>query len=156
MMQSIALILALFLTVTGSCQVRAEGPYAIYRSTSAFEDVVQALQIAIEGKGLYINNRLQIGEMLERTGKDLGMEGQIYLKAESFEFCSALLTRRIASENPARIINCPYVISVYVRPKEPQITYIVHRRVDRGDESPLMKDAETMLESLGKSAVEGF
>jgi uncharacterized protein (DUF302 family) len=156
MIRVMTLNLTLFLTFAGSCQVRAEELYVVYRSSSSFEDVVQALQLAIEEKGLYLNNRLQIGDMLERTGKDLGLGEPLYLKAVSFEFCSALLSRRMTSENPARIINCPYIISVYVLPAEPQTTNVVHRRLDLEDESPVMKEAEAMLESLGRAAAEGF
>jgi len=156
MIRHMALIIILFLALAGSCQVRAEGPYAVYRSTSSFADVVQALKLAIEERGLYINNILQIGDMLERTGKDLGMDGRLYLKAESFEFCSALFSRRMTGENPARIINCPYIMSVYVLPEAPQTTYIAHRRLDLGDASPVMKELEAMLESLGAAAAEGF
>jgi hypothetical protein len=47
-------------------------------------------------------------------------------------------------------------MSVYVLPAEPQTTYVVHRRLDLADESPVMKEAEAMLESLGRAAAEGF
>ena len=105
---------------------------------------------------MYINNVMHMGEMLERTGKDLGAEKQIYTKAESIEFCSALFSRRMTEENPARIVNCPYIISVYTLPEEPDATYIVHRRLNIGDDSPVMQEVEAMLESLGRAAKEAW
>lgn len=151
-----ALPLALLLGVSSLPATSSEGPYVLYRSTAPFPDVLQALKLAIEEKGLYINNIMHMGEMLERTGKDLGQEKTLYLRAETIEFCSALLSRRMAAENPARIINCPYLISVYVLPQEPDTTYITHRRVNLGDDSPVMGEVEAMLESLADAAVGGF
>jgi uncharacterized protein (DUF302 family) len=134
----------------------AESPYAVYRSASSYDDVMQALKMAIEEKGMYINNVMHMGEMLERTGKDLGADKRIYDKAESIEFCSALFSRKMTEENPARIVNCPYIISVYTLPEEPDATYIVHRRLGIGDDSPVMDEVEAMLESLGKAAQEAW
>lgn len=149
------IFLALLLLGAG-WRVSAESPYAIYKSESSFDDVMQALKMAIEEKGMYINNIMHMGEMLERTGKDLGAEKKIYDKAESIEFCSALFSRKMTEENPARIVNCPYIISVYRLPEEPDATYIVHRRLNIGDNSPVMQEVEAMLESLGKSAQEAW
>jgi uncharacterized protein (DUF302 family) len=130
--------------------------YAIYRSQSSFADVLQALKMAIEEKGLYINNIMHMGEMLERTGKDLGLGDSPYRQAESIEFCSAILSRKMTDENPARVVNCPFIVSVYVRTEEPDVTYIVHRRLDIGDDTPVMQEVEAMLETLGKAAAEAW
>jgi hypothetical protein len=152
----VSMLALLVLASAASCRVRAQGPYLVYRSSAPFEDVLQALQLAIEEKGLYINNVMHMGEMLERTGKDLGMTRSLFLKAQSIELCSALLSRRMTAEDPARIVNCPYIISVYVLPAEPKTTYVAHRRVDLGDEGPVMQDVEQMLEALSKAAIAGF
>jgi len=148
----------LFLSLLLVCSVNtwAEEPYVVYKSASAFNDVMQALTMAIEEKGMYINNVMHMGEMLECTGKDLGMEQAIYAHAESIEFCSAVLSRRMTSENPHRIVNCPFIISVYVLPGEPDATYIVHRKVHMGDGEGVMKEVAAMLESLGKAAQEAW
>ncbi len=133
-----------------------ESPYSVYRSESGFEDVMQALKMGIEEKGMYINNVMHMEEMLERTGKDLGSDEKIYARAESIEFCSAVLSRRMTSEKPQRIVNCPFIISVYVLPDEPDATYVVHRKLLTGDDTPVMREVAGMLESLGKTAAEGF
>ncbi len=148
----------LFLSLLLACSANAwaEQPYAVYKSASTFDDVMQALTMAIEEKGMYINNVMHMGEMLERTGKDLGMEQTIYTRAESIEFCSAVLSRRMTSENPHRIVNCPFIISVYVLPGEPDATYIVHRKVHMGDGEGVMQEVAAMLESLGKAAQDAW
>lgn len=134
----------------------AESPYAVYKSESSFDDVMQALKMAIEEKGMYINNVIHMGEMLERTGKDLELGANRFKNAESIEFCSALLSHKMTAENPARIVNCPYIISVYVLAKEPDATYVVHRRLNIGDDAPVMQEVEELLESLGQSAQEAW
>jgi uncharacterized protein (DUF302 family) len=135
---------------------QADSPYAVYKTASAYADVMQSLKMAIEEKGMYINNVMHMSEMLERTGKDLGLGGAIYSNAESIEFCSAVLSRRMTSDNPHRIVNCPFIISVYVLAKEPDTTYIVHRRLDIGDDTPVMKEIAAMLESLGQAAQDAW
>lgn len=155
-MKGIAVIIAALSMLGAGLAAQAESPFAVYKSESAFEDVMEGLKMGIQGNGMYINNVMHMGEMLERTGKDLGATEQLYLKAESIEFCSAVLSRRMAGENPARIVNCPFIMSVYVKPDEPDTTYIVHRRVNLGDESDVMQDVESMLEALAEEAVEGF
>jgi uncharacterized protein (DUF302 family) len=138
------------------CAIASDSPFAVYESELPFEIVMQDLQTAIEGKGFYVNNIVHMDKMMERTGKDLGMDKQIYLRAESIEFCSAVLSRRMTEENPHRIVNCPFNISVYVLPSKPDTTYIVHRRVTMGDRSAVMEEVEQMLESLGNVGVKGL
>ena len=134
----------------------ADSPYAVYKSEESFDDVMQGLKMAIEEQGLYINSMMHMGEMLERTGKDLDLGDSIYRKAESIEFCSALKSHKMTAENPHRIVNCPFIISVYILTSEPDTTYIVHRRLNIGDDTGIMGEVEAMLESLGEAAAEGF
>jgi len=148
--------LAGLLLLAVSASATAESPYAVYKSEAAFEDVMQGLKMAIEEQGLYINNMMHMGEMLERTGKDLGQEQPLYLEAESIEFCSAVNSRKMIAENPHRIVNCPFIISVYILPQEPETVYIVHRKLNLGDDSPVMQEVEAMLESLAEAGAEGF
>ncbi|MCO5760224.1 MAG: DUF302 domain-containing protein, partial [Chromatiaceae bacterium] len=42
-------------------------PYAVYESESDFDTVLDAAKNAIAERGLYINNVMHLGEMLERT-----------------------------------------------------------------------------------------
>jgi len=96
-----------------------------------------------------------MNEMLSRTGKDLGMDETLYTNAQSIEFCSAVLSRKMAAENPARIVNCPFIIAVYTLPKVPDTTYVVHRRIPttETESSTVMREIADMLEGVASSAV---
>ncbi len=132
------------------------GGYAVYTSESGFDDVLEGLKMAIQERGMYINNVMNMGDMLERTGKDLGMDTPLYEQAESIEFCSAVLSREMSSENPAHVVNCPFIISVYRLPQETEtITYVAHREipVDQVEASPAMAKVAEMLRSISEAAV---
>ena len=135
-------------------RVAAEGGYAVYQSEAAFDDVLQGLKLAIEERGMYINNVMHMGEMLERTGKDLGLGQPIYARAESIEFCSAVLSREMTSEDPARIVNCPFIISVFTLPDKAGTTFVAHREVpqDQVDGSAAMAKVSAMLKEVAGAA----
>ena len=150
-------LFALALLITLQAGVRADGGYAIYESESAFADVMEGLKMAIQERGMYINNVMHMDEMLERTGKDLGLGGKLYEHAESVEFCSAVMSRKMVTENPARIVNCPFIISVYTLPDvEDKTTYIVHREIPAAEAqaSEVMSEVAEMLEGVAGAAAE--
>lgn len=130
--------------------------YATYRSDAAFEDVFEGLKAAILERGMYINNVMDMGEMLDRTGKDLGMEDTIYHQAKTIEFCSALLSREMTRENPARIVNCPFIVSVYTLPNRHGTTYVTHREIPHNQvaENAIMAKIAAMLKEVAEAAVE--
>lgn len=136
--------------------VRADGGYVIYESESAFGDVMEGLKMAIQERGMTINNVMHMDEMLERTGKDLGLGGKLYGHARSVEFCSAVLSRKMVTENPARIVNCPFIISVYTLPGEEDKTYVVHRNIPAAETtaSAVMAEVARMLAGVAGAALE--
>lgn len=149
------LLIALALGVAPiATQVAAAGGYAVYESEAAFDDVLQGLKLAIEERGMYINNIMHMGEMLERTGKDLGLGEPIYARAESIEFCSAVLSREMTSEDPARIVNCPFIISVYTLTGREGTTFVAHREVplDQVEGSAVMAKIAAMLKDVASAA----
>lgn len=93
-----------------------------------FEDTKERVSMAIENQGLVITNTAHVGEMLERTGKDLGREAPIYRKAEVYEFCSARVSRDAMEADPANIAYCPYAIAVYSPSDEPGKAYVAYRK----------------------------
>lgn len=133
----------------------AASAYAVYESESDFETVLEGAKMAIQERGMYINNVMHMGEMLERTGKDLGMDGKIYEKAQSIEFCSAVLSRKMASEDPSRIVNCPFILAVYVLPGELDKTYVAHRTVSEQEvqSSEIMSEISRMLKGVAEGAI---
>ncbi|EXJ14006.1 DUF302 domain-containing protein [Imhoffiella purpurea] len=131
------------------------GGYQVYETDSSFDDVLDGLEAAIRERGMYINNVMNMGEMLDRTGKDLGTAEPIYTHAKSIEFCSATLSRAMLQEDPTRIVNCPFIISVYERHEEPGTTYLVHREIplDERTASPAMARIATTYAELAEAAI---
>jgi len=129
--------------------------YAVYESSSSFSDVMDGLKLAIQQRGMFINNLMHMNEMLERTGTDLGLGGPLFGQAESVEFCSAVLSRKMISEDPRRIVNCPFIIAVYTLPGQPDTTYVAHRKISASEteQSPAMKEVASMLEAVAGDAV---
>lgn len=148
-------LVLLFLTWTslvGWSQAHAE-EYAVYESDSSFEDVMDLVELAIQERGLYINNIMHMDEMLERTGKDLGMDEQLYTNAHSVEFCSAVLSRRMAMENPARVVYCPFIVAIYTLPDNPT-TYVAYRSIPESAiaGSEVMREVAEMLKGVAEGA----
>ena len=150
-----SLLALLFAGGLASTGLAADSGYRLYRSAAAFEDVLDGLQAAIQERGLYINNVMDLGEMLTRTGKDLGMAEPIYGQARTLEFCSALLSRDMMREDPARIVNCPFTVSVYTRAGESGVTYVAHRAIPQAeqDASATMSKIARMLKDLSEAAI---
>jgi uncharacterized protein (DUF302 family) len=94
----------------------------------SFDDVKQQLVLAIENRGLIVNHESRVGEMLERTGKDLGVANQIYVRAEVLEFCSATLSRQVMEADPRLLALCPYGIGIYSLRGETDTVHLVYRR----------------------------
>jgi len=108
---------------------QAAGDYMVVSTkTGNFNDVRDDVEMAITDRGMVVNNVSHVGEMLERTGKDLGDSKQIFVKAEALEFCSAVVSRKMMEADPDNIVFCPYVISVYVVPGKPNEVRIAYRR----------------------------
>jgi uncharacterized protein (DUF302 family) len=118
----------LLVVLSVSAPAAQDGVRAIYVTGEDFDTVKTFLGEALTARGLVVNNVSHIGDMLERTGKDLGATRRIYLKAEALEFCSAVVSRRMMEADPHNIVFCPYVISIYVLPSEPNRTYVAYRR----------------------------
>jgi len=107
----------------------AAGDYmAVFTKTGNFEDVRDDVEMAITDRGMVINNVSHVGEMLARTGKDLGDSKQVFIKAEALEFCSAVVSRKMMEPDPDNIVFCPYVIAVYVVPEKPGEVRIAYRK----------------------------
>lgn len=138
--------------LVGLGQAQAE-EYVVYETDSSFEDVMDLVELAIQERGLYINNIMHMDEMLERTGKDLGMDEQLYTNAHSVEFCSAVLSRRMASENPARVVYCPFIVAVYTLPDDPT-TYVAYRSIPESAiaGSEVMREVAEMLQGVAEGA----
>jgi len=117
--------ITVLMPLTGSAD---EAPVKTVRVSGDFEDIRDNLRQAIEGKGINIAHTLPASDMLNRTGKDFGIEKNVFLQAETVEFCSARISHRLAQANHENILLCPFTISIYVLSDDPQHVYLSWRR----------------------------
>jgi uncharacterized protein (DUF302 family) len=135
----------------------ADGDYmAVFTRKGSFEEVRDAVDMAITDRGMVVNNVSHVGEMLERTGRDLGETRRIFLKAEVLEFCSAIVSRKMMESDPDNIVFCPYVISVYVVPEKPDEVRVAYRRpalVGSPDSQKALKAVDELLSGIIRDAL---
>jgi uncharacterized protein (DUF302 family) len=132
-------------------------PVVSYSKQAKFEDVRDDLRFAIEGKGLVIDYRSHVGDMLARTGKDVGSARKLYQDAEGFVFCSAVLSRKMMEADPANVAMCPYTIMVYATAQEPGKVHVTYHRPWRPDGSAAskaaLKEVEALLDGIARQAL---
>jgi uncharacterized protein (DUF302 family) len=133
----------------------AEKYTVVFKAQGSYEEVREALQMAIENKGLKITNTNKIAAMLDRTGKDIGETKVIYEGAEQFEFCSATISRHMMEADPHSIVMCPYSIVVYKVPGDKNV-YLAYRKPAVTKNAALKKslvDLEKLLTEIIKDAM---
>ena len=124
-------------------------------ASGTFDDIKQQLVLAIENRGLVVNHESKVGEMLARTGKDLGAARQIYVRAEIIEFCSAALSRQVMEADPRLLALCPYGVGIYQLPGEQGKVHLVYRRprVDAGSPAaPALRQVDQLLHDIVQEA----
>jgi len=129
----------------------------VFTTIADFDDVKAYITEEIKNRGLVINNISHIGDMLERTGKDMGIGKKIYVKAEALEFCSAIISRTMMEADPHNIVMCPYIIFIYVLPNESEKVYVSYRRpvVNKASKevTESLKAVEDLLQGIIKDAL---
>ena len=98
------------------------------------EDAVFVLESAIVGEGLVVEFTSHVGEMLERTGADLGAGPSPVGDAQILLFCSATVSREVMEADPTNIANCPY--SVFAAAIDGR-TVIGHRTFSEASMAPV-------------------
>ena len=129
----------------------------LYKVKDTFASVRENLELAITDRGLVVNNVSHISKMLARTGKDLGADKQVYVDAESLEFCSATASRNMMEADPTNIVFCPYIISVYTLPNEAGTVYVAYRRpqaVGSKASQDSLRAVETLLDTIASEALD--
>jgi len=109
------------------CAAADEGAKVV-TAKGKFADVRDDLVVAIEQRGFVVNFVAHVGDMLERTGRDLGKTKKIYEHAEVVEFCSATASRAMMEADPQNLVFCPYTIAIYTLPGKPGVVYLAHRQ----------------------------
>lgn len=135
----------------------AAAPGVTIQSTKGeFEDIRERVMLAIGNHGLVLNYTAHIGSMLQRTGKDIGRERQIYANAELFEFCSASVSRTTMEASPHNIVYCPYAIAIYTLPAQPEKVYVSYRKpLPLGSVRSMkaLRDVGRLLDSIAREAL---
>lgn len=122
----------------------AEGP-VLTPYDGSFEDAAFAVESAIVDRGLVIDFVSHVGDMLARTGADVGSRTKIFDAADIFLFCSAVVSREVMEADPMNIEFCPYAI--FVTERDGQVT-IGHRTYPDGP----MQKVEALLRGIAKDA----
>lgn len=120
----------------------------VYPFDGSFDDATFSVESAIIGKGLVIDYVSHTGEMLNRTGADVGSDQTIFAQADIFVFCSASLSREVMEVDPMNIAFCPYGIFVAERDDEVMIGY---RTYPEGE----MQKVQSLLDEIVQDALGG-
>lgn len=149
-------LVAALLIASAMASHAASSSAAVRHTKGSFDDVKDRVVQAIEARGLVLNYTARIGDMLERTGRDLGRERAVFGKAELFEFCSSGVSRDTMEADPHNIVFCPYAIAVYTLPKEPGRVYVSYRRpvsVGAGPSANSLRAVEKLLSDIVREAL---
>jgi uncharacterized protein (DUF302 family) len=118
-----------------------------YPYEGSFSDAAFAVENAIIGRGLVIDYTSHTGEMLARTGADVGSTKELFVEADIFLFCSAQLSRKVMEADPMNIAHCPYSIFVADQSGTVMIGYRTY------PEGP-MQEVQALLDEIVKDAME--
>ncbi len=138
-------ILMTALLATAPLAATAGEGYRTYEYDGSFEDATSSVENAIIGAGLVIDYVSHTGEMLERTGKDVGSDVHLFDNADIFVFCSASLSRKMMEADPMNIAYCPY--GIFVAEREGAVV-IGYREYPEG----IMQEVEALLDSIAEEA----
>ena len=113
----------------------------------SFDDATFAVESAIVDQGLVIDYVSHVGEMLNRTGSDVGSDVKLYDNAQIFVFCSATVSRAVMEADPGNLVHCPY--GIFVADTDGEVT-VGYRSYPEGP----MQQVQDLLASIVASATE--
>jgi len=140
------IILSIVISLFLAAPLAAQG-ITKYSFEGSFADATFALENEIIGKGLGVDFVAHSGEMLARTGADLGSDVKLFDAADVYLFCSAVLSRRVMEVNPDNIAFCPYGIFIADRNGEVSIGY---RNFPEGE----MQEIQALLDEIARAAAD--
>lgn len=127
----------------------------IYETDLSYEEAKDGVEMGITNLGLIISGTMHISDMLNRTGKDIGIEKPIYKNAEGIEFCSAIHSHKMSQAHPSNIAMCPFTIVVYEKNDAPDKTFLAFREVKlMGDGAAVEAEIFDLLEGVVKEVTE--
>ncbi|ABG31153.1 DUF302 domain-containing protein [Roseobacter denitrificans] len=125
---------------------QAQDTSVVYPFDGSFDDAAFSVENAILGEGLVIDYVSHTGEMLNRTGGDLGSDVKLFEAADIYVFCSAVVSRKVMEADPMNIAHCPYGIFVAERAGEVMVGYRTY------PEGP-MQEVQSLLDGIAREAV---
>ncbi|MBM1311109.1 DUF302 domain-containing protein [Sulfitobacter mediterraneus] len=125
---------------------QAETLSTVYDFDGSFDDATFSVESAIVGRGLVIDYVSHTGEMLNRTGADVGSDVTIFDGADIFLFCSAVLSRKVMEADPMNIAHCPY--GIFVTDKGGKVS-VGYRNYPDGP----MQEVQSLLDDIVREAV---
>lgn len=137
------------LVISCATTLAAQDVVMTYPAEGSFDDTTFALENALIERGLVVDHISHVGEMLARTGADLGSDVHLYDAADVYLFCSAVLSRKMMEADPLNIAHCPY--GIFVMDQGGTVT-VGHRVYPDGP----MKEVETYLSKIAQDAALGF
>ena len=126
--------------------VMADDMAVLHAYDGAFDDATFSVESAILNAGLVIDYVSHTGEMLARTGAELGSEVTNFDAADVFLFCSAVVSRRVMEVDPMNIVHCPY--SIFVADQHGGVVIGYHNYPDG-----IMKEVQALLEGIVQEAL---
>ncbi len=159
MKRLIALRAGLFGLLLLSQAAFAAGDFAVVLSKKAkFDEVRENAVMAIENRGMKIDHQSYIADMLERTGRDIGLTRQVYLRGDQIQFCKADLSRAMMEADPRNMVFCPFIINIYVTPDKPDVVNVAYRKplapgANKASKKALA-DIEKMLHEIAREALQ--
>lgn len=134
----------------------AQGHIVTYTAEGAFDDVRLDLETAIINRGLVIDYEAFVGEMLARTAEDVGAERAVFTRADSLQFCSALLSRRMMEADPTHLGFCPHIVFAYEEPGaegQVQVGYRLLPEAGLSDDSrAALAEINALMDAIAREA----
>jgi len=123
---------------------------------SVFEDVSIDIDNAIANRGFVVDYKGHVGEMLNRTADDVGSSNMVYLYADTWQFCSSVLSRQMVEINPSNIAYCPYIIYAFELTSQPGTVVVGFRKHETQDSASedILRTIDDQLEMIIKEATE--
>ncbi len=133
------------MVLVSSAIAGSDGGFKFYNTKGDFAGVSADVEDAIINRGYVVDYHGFIGKMLKRTAQDVGDAKKVYKDAEFYQFCSAVLSRRMVEADPKNIGFCPYVVVVYELESAPGTIQVGYR-------NPPMTGSDESQKALGAIA----
>lgn len=143
------LVTTLLMLLQAWCAVASDDPVVTRKIEGSFSEVSYSIRSSILGKGINIAHVLPASDMLHRTGPAFGYHNDVYKDAETYEFCSANLSHKLARHNPDNIVLCPFTISVYTLAEEPDTVRVSYKiPVGKPGSEEVIKEVVDLIEGI--------